>query len=292
VKRDPRLEELLVQRALGGLTDAESEALHALGGADDDSYDRATAALELALAHDDAVPAGLRDKILAAAPRATLRPVSESTASGPAPASVAAAAASRGPRVGSTLGARRATWPAWLAAAASLAIAIGAWAWAASRPPVVIRETIPAPTIATSVASPVPSPPLPAAEARKHLLAEAADVRRVEWKPTKDPGGQGAGGDVVWSNAQQSGYVRFVGLAPNDAKQSQYQLWIFDKDRDAKYPVDGGVFDVGSSGEVVVAIAPKLHVDEPTLFAVTIERPGGVVVSKREHVVVVASPSG
>jgi len=285
VKRDPRLEELLVQRALGGLSEAESEALRALGGADDDSYDRATAALETALAHDEPVPAGLREKLLASAQRAAaIRPVTGEAAQG-----VRAAAGGTGP---ATPGAGRAAWPAWLAAAAGILIAIGAWAWAASRPPVVIRETVPAPSTVTSISRPAPPAPLPAVEARKHLLAEAPDARTVEWKPTKDPGGQGAGGDVVWSSAQQKGYMRFVGLAPNDATQAQYQLWIFDKSRDAKYPVDGGVFDVGSSGEVVVAIAPKLHVDEPTLFAITIEKPGGVVVSKREHIVVVASPSG
>jgi hypothetical protein len=48
---------------------------------------------------------------------------------------------------------------------------------------------------------------------------------------------------------------------------------------------------VTSTGEVVVPIAAKLHVDHATLFAVTVERPGGVVVSKRERVVVTAKPS-
>ena len=47
-----------------------------------------------------------------------------------------------------------------------------------------------------------------------------------------------------------------------------------------------------SSGEVVVRIDPKLHVSEAALFAVTIERPGGVVVSKRERIVVTAAPKG
>jgi hypothetical protein len=54
---------------------------------------------------------------------------------------------------------------------------------------------------------------------------------------------------------------------------------------------DGGVFDVTSTGEVVVSITAKLHVDDATLFAVTIERPGGVVVSRREHIVVTAGRS-
>ena len=55
--------------------------------------------------------------------------------------------------------------------------------------------------------------------------------------------------------------------------------------------VDGGVFDVTSTGEVIVPITAKLRVDDATLFAVTVEQPGGVVVSKREHIVVAAAPS-
>ena len=85
--------------------------------------------------------------------------------------------------------------------------------------------------------------------------------------------------------------MRFVGLAANDPTVSQYQLWIFDKARDQAYPVDGGVFDVSGSGEVIVPIDPKIHVDDATLFAVTVERPGGVVVSKRERIVVTAKAS-
>jgi len=83
--------------------------------------------------------------------------------------------------------------------------------------------------------------------------------------------------------------MRFKGLAKNDPSRAQYQLWIFDKTRDEKYPVDGGVFDVDSdTGDVVVPSRATLPVNAPVLFAVTLERPGGVVVSKREHIVVTA----
>jgi hypothetical protein len=39
---------------------------------------------------------------------------------------------------------------------------------------------------------------------------------------------------------------------------------------------------------VIVPITPKLRVGRPTLFAVTIEKPGGVVVSTRKRVTLVA----
>jgi anti-sigma-K factor RskA len=127
-------------------------------------------------------------------------------------------------------------------------------------------------------------------EARAELLASGGDTATLSWKLTADAASQGASGDVVWSPSKQRGYMRFVGLAPNDPKITQYQLWIFDKARDEKFPVDGGVFDVTSTGEVIVAISPKLLVSDAVLFAVTVEAPGGVVVSKRERIVVTAAP--
>ena len=67
----------------------------------------------------------------------------------------------------------------------------------------------------------------------------------------------------------------------NEPSDEQYQLWIFDKNQDEKTPVDGGVFDIASEGEVIVPIRAALKVRDPYLFAVTVEKPGGVVVSSR-----------
>ncbi|MBL8858335.1 MAG: anti-sigma factor [Planctomycetes bacterium] len=130
-----------------------------------------------------------------------------------------------------------------------------------------------------------------AGAARAALVAQATDVLQVPWKATDDPLAGAVSGDVVWSGAKQEGYMRFRGLPPNDPKVSQYQLWIFDTTRaewEAR-PVDGGVFDVTADAEVVVPIRAKLEVREPKLFGVTLEAPGGVVVSKREHLLAVAS---
>ena len=76
-------------------------------------------------------------------------------------------------------------------------------------------------------------------------------------------------------------------MPPNDPSQEQYQLWIIDPERDAE-PIDGGVFDVASSGEVVVPIQAKLKVLKPAAFAITIEKPGGVVVSTQERLPLLA----
>jgi anti-sigma-K factor RskA len=73
----------------------------------------------------------------------------------------------------------------------------------------------------------------------------------------------------------------------------QYQLWIFDKNRDERYPVDGGVFDIPPGAhEVFVPIDARVPVGEAVLFAITVEPPGGVVVSKRDRIALVAKPAG
>jgi anti-sigma-K factor RskA len=82
--------------------------------------------------------------------------------------------------------------------------------------------------------------------------------------------------------------MRFVGLPVNDASVEQYQLWIIDPARDDE-PIDGGVFNVSNSGEVIVPIDAKLQVVRPQAFAITIEKPGGVVVSTQERLPLLAS---
>jgi len=97
-------------------------------------------------------------------------------------------------------------------------------------------------------------------------------------------------GDVVWDPETQKGYFHFVGLASNDPKVRQYQIWIFDAGRDKRYPVDGGVFDVpANSNEIIIPIRAELAVLKPAAFAVTVEKPGGVVVSAKDHVVVLGA---
>ena len=186
----------------------------------------------------------------------------------------------------------------WVAAAACLLLAIGAYALRAPAGPVATlavptTTTTTIPSATTTAPSPTTVASISPAELREKLLA-AEGSSRAEWTPTKDPLGKAATGEVVWNQEQQKGTMRFKGLAKNDPTRTQYQLWIFDKARDEKYPVDGGVFDVDSdTGDVVVPIRATLAVNAPVLFAVTLEKPGGVVVSKREHIVVTAKmPAG
>jgi hypothetical protein len=126
------------------------------------------------------------------------------------------------------------------------------------------------------------------------LVAEApSDLLRLDWTVLEDPASIGASGELLWSDSEQRGYMRFRGLAANDASQSQYQLWIFDDKTDTNYPVDGGVFNIlAGADEVIVAIDPKINVKEAFQFAITVEAPGGVVVSKRERIPLLAAVPG
>jgi hypothetical protein len=174
-----------------------------------------------------------------------------------------------------------------------IAAAIGVFGMAAAAAAIIYVTQRPAEIIERVVTKEIPAPPpkaKTAAEERTELLASAKDLTTLEWTATKDPNATGAKGDVVWSKTAQKGFMRFTGLATNDPTQLQYQLWIFDKNRPQETPVDGGVFDISATGEVIIPITAKLSVDEPVLFAVTIEKPGGVVVSKRERIVVTAAP--
>lgn len=97
-------------------------------------------------------------------------------------------------------------------------------------------------------------------------------------------------GGVVWDDESNEGFMKIAGLAANDPTAEQYQLWIFrtGDPESEPHPIDGGVFDVPSSGEVIIPIDAKLSVGHASIFAVTVEEPGGVVVSDRSGLTILA----
>jgi hypothetical protein len=169
----------------------------------------------------------------------------------------------------------------WIAAAACLVLAIIGWE---RSPPPAAPVAVATPPAAVERPPEKPTQPT-AAEERAALLAKS-DSLKIPLGATKDPAAAGVTGDVVWDPVTQRGFLHFAGLPPNDPSVHQYQIWIFDAGRDKRYPVDGGVFDVpANAGEVVIPIRASLMVRKPAAFAVTLEKPGGVVVSGREHVI-------
>lgn len=131
-----------------------------------------------------------------------------------------------------------------------------------------------------------PSPELSVVQRRHRLLD--TDPRRFAGESAES-----VRGNVVWNQERQEGYMELSGLPANDPQQYQYQLWILDKGRSHPEPLDGGIFDVTESENVVIPVRNALPVRQPTLFAVTREPPGGVVVSeagKRSEFLVVMTP--
>lgn len=259
---DPRLLDLLADRAVGPLSAAECAELDALADLvpefDTDCLDRAAAALAVALIAPEA----------ASAPASLRRSLSAAGAAWAAAQQAAAADDDQAKRLrvdfrqapsARTNRSRAAAWTGWLAAAAAITLAVAGW-WGRSE-----RAASPAQRLAA-------------------LTGSGAPIIEIPW--SSGPSGADFGspaGRVVWCPERQEGYMVFRNLRPNDPAVEQYQLWIFDATRDDKYPIDGGVFDVTASGEVVVPIRAAVPVREAAMFAVTVERPGGVVVSDRSR---------
>lgn len=253
--QDERLCDLLTARATEGLDPAEQQELTELTTHypefDPDELDRTAASLALAGLRIDPLPAALRARIEADAQAWLGRPPE-------APRAAVVTPLPARPRPATA-------WGGWLAAAAALVLAITGW--------LQVEQQEPSPA---------------------ELLAELetrSGTRVIPWSATEDPAAGGAQGAVVWNGAAQAGVMRFRGLQPNDPATSQYQLWIFDAERDDRYPVDGGVFDVPpGADETLVPIRARLPVGEAVLFAITVEPAGGVVVSSRERIALVAQP--
>jgi hypothetical protein len=277
---DDALMDLLVKQVTEGLSPAEQRALEvmdsALASAHLREFERAAAAISLA-APVQALPQALRARLEEQALRhVASAPYVRPLMAGGSPETL--------PRRGS-----RGAAAGWFAAAACLLLAL--FGWLRSAPPAVAPTATVAVPQSLPAAPPAVAPrePPTAAEERAALMAKAGS-RKITLGATKDPAAAGVTGDVVWDPATQTGFLHFMGLAANDPRAHQYQVWIFDGGRDQRYPVDGGVFDVpANAGEVVIPIRAELPIIKLAAFAVTIEKPGGVVVSSRDRVIVLGA---
>ncbi|MEM8882554.1 MAG: anti-sigma factor [Planctomycetota bacterium] len=264
---DERLLDLMALRATEGLDFEADSELSRLAEADPEtdveSFDYVAAAIHLALIEPEieSMPDEVRRSLEQLPIKTALEPVrnaapAKSTDTSPAPI------------------VRSAFWSqaGWIAAAAMLIV-----------------------TLLTFTSEPTSQLTMRGSEGDRSLAkleAEASDLVRWNWSSTgaaKDY--EAVGGEVVWSEARQEGYMVLKGLPVNDPRKQQYQLWIVDgrKGADGKpryaHPVDGGVFDVTSNDEVVVPIDAKLASRDVAAFVLTMEEPGGVVVSAGPHLV-------
>lgn len=250
-----RVQQLLADRATEGLGKHDVRELDRMialtSEADKCHFDMAASVIDIALSRNSiiAIPSTLRDRLLIDAGSVFGR-----VQGGPTLRD------QLGPKFNERQrgnGRRVIAWSGWLAAAACLILAVAAW-WTTSA---------------------MQSAGRPNADGLyANSVAKAPDALQVSLVG-RESGFERVSGGLLWSDSRQSGCMKFIGMPVNDPRTAQYQLWIVDPARDQN-PVDGGVFDVPVSGEVTIPFEPKLPVHHPKVFAITREKPGGVVVSR------------
>ncbi len=272
-----KLLELLSDQAIFGLSEDESAELESLKNRFPDwenaSFETAATIISLSkLPPDEELPAHLREKIASQAESFFFQkygtneePELVSTTSSSPENSITETAPTQ------TFGWN---WLGWaVAAVAIIALVINIW-FMQNQPKEEIAK-VPAPTV-------TPSPTLN--EQLNQLLASTKAIKAsfdaMAFEKFK--------GDVVWSNSEQKGYIRVSGLPVNDKSKSTYQFWIFDAVQGEKTPVSGGTFDIDKNGDIIIPVNSDVKVSDPKAFAITVEKPGGVVVSKQEKVAGIA----
>lgn len=278
--QDDRLLELLCDRALVGLSAAEQMELQVLlakhGLAEEAVELESTAAsAELAMMTDGdalALPPDVSERLQNAG-KLWCEAMALRSSQPRSQAPVIASINSNAPRasIGGRMG--------WLAAAAAVVLAAIAW-WPSG----------------TGSRSGVVSGASVQSEFTTLLASAPTDLVKASWGDWDKPEISGVKGEVFWSDSEQRGFMKFVGLPKNDPNLERYQLWIIDS-RGMEQRISGGVFDgpgcVGSyqtaDGAVIVPITPGIKVVGAAAFAVTIEKPAGTWVSDMKRRVVIAA---
>ncbi len=266
---DELMLDLLCKKAIYGLDANEEKQLAELerkagGESHSQSFELTVATLAMAdLDTSEPMPVNLQSRIMAEAER-----YFDANPRSAEPAALVPETAASGSIF---------NWLGWaVAAAACLALALNLYTSRQQSP--IAQGGTPTPT---------PQEILSPAQQRQMLIDTAPDLARGTWG-TGNVKELTPAGDIVWSDAKQAGYMRLSGLPVNDPNKETYQLWIFDETQDDKTPIDGGTFSVNSAGEVIIPIDAKLHPRNTKMYAITVEKPGGVVVSKREKIVALA----
>lgn len=288
-----RLDQLMVDAATQGLSPQEEVELAAELARDAslrfeaEAYELTATEIELALIkprQDEALPASLREKLIASAPAHLSLPEQ-----GPRLqlAGTSAQIDTQSKAAFSWTDGRAFGW--YAAAAAVVAVCV----LLLQPPPTQVIEKIVEKEVPGKVEV-AKAPPLTDQYAE---LAQDPDTVRADWGFNAQDGDArfaNAAGEVIWNSGKQTGYMKLEGLPVNDPTAEQYQLWIVDGTRASEFTdrIDGGVFDVTSEGEVIIPIDAKITARKPVVFAITAEQPGGVVKSEGTLQVIAAVEAG
>ncbi len=223
-----------------------------------DGHDDAAFELEAAAVHlahggeaDAEMPAHLRARIEAEAPRHVARTNPDAAPRARAAPATTTAAGAQVVVVEMSAASPKprfdvARWSGWLAAAASIALFVG------------------------RALSGSPSSTAPSSNATALHGEVAASPSRAE---------------VAWDDATQRGTLHASGFAPTDGA-SEYQIWLFRMSDSDRLPTPVGRFvSRATSASIDVPLAAPVRLERPDRLVITREQAGGVLVSKREHVV-------
>ncbi len=263
--------ELLSDRALSGLSAAEREELAQLlqaeGLDDDESLDRAAAAVDLAIGGvgpgEEPLPRELAARLEAAGRQAmsggsALAPARASTPSsagrsgaGAHPATLRSSSKSSTTAAGAqvvvmplpdaTTKRDWTRWTGWMAAAAAVSLVLGQ-SLRRSSPPAHEGEGVKLPPVA----------------------ALAAPVRLLTASAGTDPRAAHATGELSWSDASGRGELRAFGL-PAGA----YEVWIEDAARGDRYRLAAGAFPAREGVPAAVAVGTSIPAVRPGRLLVT-----------------------
>ena len=268
---DERLDALMVAAATEGLAPQDAAELaaalakDATLAAEAEAYELAATAIDLALvkvAIDESLPQSLREKLLADASNQTASSEPVTPASPGLKLSGTAAQPSSAQAQGfSWTDGRAFGWYAAIAATIALCV-------------LLLQPNQPATNDPTPLAN------------QYAALAQDPDTVSGAWGfagTDADERYANATGEVIYNTETQTGYMKLNGMPINNPTELQYQLWIVDGTRsnnETTDRIDGGVFNVTAQGEVIIPIDAKIVARQPAVFAITVEKPGGVVVSK------------
>lgn len=272
-----RIQDLMADLATVGLTVEEETELQALTASSADweheafAFERAAAALcEALVPIDEPLPESACERFRSYVETSAL-------GAGKDPATGPLKMPSAMPAADDRVGAPAWSWGGWVAAAACVLIGVA----------IAINHS--------------PSPPVTSPQALQAFVSSHPNAATAQWDDWSldgaPPEQTGITGDVVWDEGDQTGYLRLVGLEPNDPNREQYQLWIVDErglfdEGGQSARISGAIFDADESGETIVRIDPSIPVKNAAAFAITIEPPGGVWVSDMKRRTVIAALGG